>query len=149
LLTKLVTPSQKKIVDAYIEKTKTKTELQRKDLQKDKTGVFTGAYAINPFSNEQIPIYVADYVLNSYATGVVMGVPAHDQRDYDFASKYQLPIRFVIETSNQKQAYENDGIHINSELINGLNIAQANTKILAYLQQHNIGKSCITYKMKD
>jgi leucyl-tRNA synthetase len=123
--------------------------LLRKDVQKNKTGVFTGSYAINPFNNEHIPIYVADYVLNSYATGIVMGVPGHDQRDYDFAVKYKLPIRFVIETPNQKKAYEGDGSHINSFFINNLHIEAANKKIIAYLHEHKIGKEYITYKMKD
>jgi leucyl-tRNA synthetase len=111
--------------------------------------VFTGSYAINPFNNEQIPIYVADYVLNSYATGIVMGVPAHDQRDYDFAVKYKLPIKFVLETTNQQKAYEDDGVHINSPLSNGLLIEAANKKIITYLHEHKIGKEYITYKMKD
>jgi leucyl-tRNA synthetase len=149
LVHQLITSTQKEAVLAYIEKTKSKTELQRKDLQKDKTGVFTGSFAINPFNNEKIPIYVADYVLNSYATGIVMGVPAHDQRDYDFATKYQIPIKFIIDAKDKSKAYEEDGIHIDSHLIDGLHNEAASKKIIEYLHQHKIGKSFITYKMKD
>jgi leucyl-tRNA synthetase len=118
-------------------------------MEKDKTGVFTGAYAINPITKEQIPIYVADYVLNSYATGIVMGVPGHDQRDFDFAKQHDIDIRFVIETNNHNKAYEEDGLHVNSELINGLNIKQANETIIKFLQKNKLGKTHITYKLKD
>jgi leucyl-tRNA synthetase len=111
--------------------------------------VFTGSYAINPFNNEQIPIYVADYVLNSYATGMVMGVPAHDQRDYEFALKYKLPIKFIIKTERLDKAFEGDGIHINSLLIDGLHNEAASKKIIDYLIEHKIGKEHITYKLKD
>jgi leucyl-tRNA synthetase len=146
---KLTNPAQMAKVSAYIETTQTKSELQRKELQKDKTGIFTGSYAINYFTKEKIPIYVADYVLNSYGTGIVMGVPAHDQRDYEFAITYKLPIKFIIATDVQNQAYIGDGVHINSELINGLKIEAASKKIIDYLKTNKIGKTHITYKMKD
>jgi leucyl-tRNA synthetase len=149
LVAQLTIPAQKKIVTAYINEAKTKTELQRKELLKDKSGVFTGSYAINPFTNEQIPIYVADYVLNSYATGMVMGVPGHDQRDYDFALKYKLPIKYVIASNDNTQAFEGDGEHINSDLINGLHIEDGSQAIIKYITEHKIGKKIITYKMKD
>ncbi|MDR1235265.1 MAG: leucine--tRNA ligase [Mycoplasmataceae bacterium] len=149
LVSKLTTVEHKKVVETYVKKAKTKTDLQRKDLEKDKTGVFTGSYAINPFNNEQIPIYVADYVLNSYATGMVMGVPAHDQRDYEFALKYKLPIKFIIKTERLDKAFEGDGIHINSLLIDGLHNEAASKKIIDYLIEHKIGKEHITYKLKD
>jgi leucyl-tRNA synthetase len=149
LVEKLVTSAYQKKVNSYIKKAATKTELQRKDLQKNKTGVFTGSYAINPFNNEKIPIYVADYVLNSYATGIIMGVPGHDQRDYDFATKYDLPIKFVIQPKKEHQAYEGDGNHINSPLINGELIQPAIEKVINYLHEHQLGKSYVTYKMKD
>ncbi|MDR1991354.1 MAG: leucine--tRNA ligase [Mycoplasmataceae bacterium] len=149
LVLKLTNPAQMAKVSAYIETTQTKSELQRKELQKDKTGIFTGSYAINYFTKEKIPIYVADYVLNSYGTGIVMGVPAHDQRDYEFAITYKLPIKFIIATDVQNQAYIGDGVHINSELINGLKIEAASKKIIDYLKTNKIGKTHITYKMKD
>jgi leucyl-tRNA synthetase len=137
LLDQLVTDAQKSAVKAYIEVAKTKSELQRKDLEKDKTGVFTGIYAINPVNQQQIPIYVADYVLNSYATGIVMGVPAHDARDYAFAQKYQLPITYVIDCLHHDQAFEGDGKHINSDFLNGLNNQQAIYKMNEYLSKNN------------
>jgi leucyl-tRNA synthetase len=149
LVEKLTTNENKKSITKYVADAKTKTDLQRKELQKNKTGIFTGSFAINPFNNKKIPIYVADYVLNSYATGVVMGVPGHDQRDYDFALQYKLPIEFVIKTSNTNKAYEDDGVHINSPLIDGLHINAANEKIIEYLHKHKIGKKVITFKMKD
>jgi leucyl-tRNA synthetase len=136
-------------IKKYIEVTKTKTELQRKELQKDKTGVFTGAYAINPITKKQIPIYVADYVLNNYATGIVMGVPAHDQRDFDFAKQHNIDIKFIIETKNHDEAYEDDGVHIDSELINGQHIEKANGTIINFLQKNKLGNRHVTYKLKD
>ncbi|GHU27627.1 hypothetical protein FACS1894152_4500 [Bacilli bacterium] len=149
ILKSIVTSAHKVEVNKYIETTKSKTELQRKDLDKVKTGVFTGAYAINPINNEEIPIYTADYVLNSYATGIVMGVPGHDQRDFDFAKKYKLHVKFIIETNDHKKALESDGKHINSLLINGKHIEPATKIIVEYLEQHKLGKSHITYKLKD
>jgi leucyl-tRNA synthetase len=136
-------------VKEYIELTKAKTELQRKEVQKTKTGVFTGAYAINPITNEQMPIYIADYVLNTYATGIVMGVPAHDQRDYDFAKQFGIDIKYVIQTEDHSLAFESDGKHINSPLINGLDNDQASEIIIDYLKKHKLGESHITYKLKD
>jgi leucyl-tRNA synthetase len=118
-------------------------------LQKDKTGVFIGTYAINPITNDKIPIYVADYVLNSYATGIVMGVPGHDQRDFDFAKKYNLPIKFIIETNDHTKANEADGKHIASPLINGLLNAQAQELLTSYLEKNHLGKRHISFKLKD
>ena len=123
--------------------------MQRKSIDKIQTGVFTGNYAINPFTNEQIPIYICDYVLKDYATGSLMGVPAHDERDYNFAKKYKLPIKFIIECKDHDRAYIGDGKHINSKLINGLNILEAQKKINKHLVKNNIGYEKITYKMKD
>jgi leucyl-tRNA synthetase len=149
ILKQIVTNDHKAEFNKYIEATKSKTELQRKDLDKVKTGVFTGAFAINPINDEEIPIYTADYVLNSYATGIVMGVPGHDQRDFDFAKKYKLDIKFIIETDIHKQAYEGDGKHIDSLLINGKHTEPATKIIVEFLEQHKLGKSYITYKLKD
>lgn len=149
LVSKLTDSTKAKQVNDYIAKSLAKSDLQRKDLLKDKTGLFTGAYAINPITNQQIPIYVADYVLNSYATGIVMGVPAHDQRDYDFAIKYKLPINYVIECKEKGKAYEEDGKHINSPLINGLNIADAAKKLNDYVVKNKLGKATTQYKFRD
>ena len=146
---KYISQTYKKECDKYISNAKTKSELQRKSIDKIQTGVFTGNYAINPFTNEQIPIYICDYVLKDYATGSLMGVPAHDERDYNFAKKYKLPIKFIIECKDHDRAYIGDGKHINSKLINGLNILEAQKKINKHLVKNNIGYEKITYKMKD
>jgi leucyl-tRNA synthetase len=135
-------------VEKYIERAINKTELQRKE-EKDKTGVFTGSYAINPFNNQQIPIYVADYVLNNYATGMIMGVPAHDQRDYDFATKYNLNIIKVIENDINDKAYENDGVHINSNFLNGMKKNEAIKKAIEEIIKNNIGEKFTTTKLHD
>lgn len=148
LVKKLVKKTQLKKVTDYIKLAKSKTDLQRKE-NKDKTGVFTGTYAVNPINNEQIPIYVADYVLNTYATGIVMGVPAHDQRDFDFAKEIKLPIKFIIETKDHSKAYEDDGKHINSEFINGLNNEQAKQTINKWLKKSKLGEEQVAYKLKD
>jgi len=116
-----------------------KSELSRKEASKNKTGIFLGTYAIHPLTCKKIPIYVADYVLMSYATGVVMGVPAHDERDHDFAIKYDLPIIDVI---------KEDKI-INSPLINNLDTSSASKKIIEYLENNQLGYAHTTYKMKD
>jgi leucyl-tRNA synthetase len=149
IVSKLTTSEYKKQVAEYVDATKSKTDLNRKDLQKDKTGVFTGSYVINPISNEKIPVYVADYVLNSYATGIVMGVPGHDQRDYEFAQKYHLPVKFIIETQDKTKANEEDGKHINSRLINGKNIKESSNIIIKYLEEHRLGHKHVSYKLND
>lgn len=148
LLDKLTSPQQKSEVEKYVAIAKSKTDVLRKQ-EKDKTGVFIGTYAINPITNEQIPIYVSDYVLKDHGTGIVMGVPAHDERDYQFAKKYNLPITFVIECENHNEAFVKDGIHINSQLINGLNNKDASKTIIDYLTKNNLGKQHTTYKLKD
>src|SRR5699024_861014 len=126
LVQEITTPEQKEAVDAYIKKIESKSDLERTDLNKDKTGVFTGAYAINPVNQEEMPIWIADYVLSSYGTGAIMAVPAHDSRDYDFAKKYKLEIKPVLEGGNiEEEAYEGDGKHINSEFLDGLNKEEA------------------------
>ncbi|WP_304645684.1 leucine--tRNA ligase, partial [uncultured Dubosiella sp.] len=117
----ITTPEQKEAVKEYKAICQTKSDLERTDLNKDKTGVFTGAYAINPVNGKKIPIWISDYVLASYGTGAIMAVPAHDTRDYEFAKKFGLPIIPVLEGGDiEKEAYTQDGVHINSEWLNGL-----------------------------
>ena len=148
LVLDITTQDELSTVKAYIEQTKQKTDLDRGDLNKDKSGVFTGAYAINPINNQKVPIWIADYVLASYGTGAVMAVPAHDDRDYEFAIKHGLDIVKVIE-SEMDGCFTGDGVHINSEIINGLNNAQAKETIIAYLESIGLGKKEITYRLRD
>lgn len=150
LVEKITTPDNLDIIKKYQEEAKTKTDLERTDLNKDKTGVFTGSYAINPVNNQEIPIWISDYVLISYGTGAIMSVPAHDQRDYEFAKKYSLPIIPVIEGGNlDVEAHSGDGAHINSDFLNGLNKDDAINKINQYLEEKGLGKKEVQYKMRD
>lgn len=146
----IVTEEQAEAVDAYIKQAAKKSDLERTDLNKDKSGVFTGAYAINPVSGEKMPIWVADYVLDSYGTGAIMSVPAHDERDFEFAQKYDLPIVPVIEGFNVDEgAYTEDGLHINSDFLNGLNNEDAIKKMVDYLQEHELGEEKVSYRLRD
>lgn len=146
----IVTEEQAEAVDAYIKQAAKKSDLERTDLNKDKSGVFTGAYAINPVSGEKMPIWVADYVLDSYGTGAIMSVPAHDERDFEFAQKYDLPIVPVIEGFNVAEgAYTEDGLHINSDFLNGLNNEEAIKKMVDYLQEHELGEEKVSYRLRD
>lgn len=150
LVKEIVTQDQKEEVDKYIEQAATKSELERTDLNKDKTGVFTGAYAINPVNNKEVPIWIADYVLSSYGTGAIMAVPAHDQRDYEFAKKYGLEIIPVLEGGNvEEEAFEGDGPHINSDFLNGLNKEDAISKINEFLEEKGVGESKVNYRLRD
>ena len=151
IISKITTADQKAAVDAYIEAAAKKSDLERTDLNKDKTGVFTGSYAINPVNGKLIPIWAADYVLTSYGTGAIMAVPAHDDRDWDFAKKFNLPIIEVLksEVDVQKQAWTQDGIHVNSEFLDGLNKADAIAKMLEFLEEKKIGRKAINYKLRD
>lgn len=150
LVDAITTADQKEAVDTYRDEASKKSDLERTDLNKDKTGVFTGAYAINPVTQEEMPIWIADYVLASYGTGAIMAVPAHDQRDFEFAQKYGLEIRPVIEgTDPEKEAYTGDGKHINSDFINGLEIEEASQKVVAYLEEKEIGEEKTTYRLRD
>ncbi len=151
LVKELTTEEQKDAVQKYIEDAAKKSDLERTDLAKDKTGVFSGSYAINPVNGKQIPIWVADYVLISYGTGAIMAVPAHDTRDWDFAKKFNLPIIEVLksEVDVQKQAWTEDGIHVNSDFLDGLNKEDAINKMLDYLEEKKIGKKAINYKLRD
>ena len=149
LVEKITTPEQKAAVDEYIKRCQTKSDIERTDLNKDKTGVFTGAYCINPINGEEVPVYIGDYVLASYGTGAVMAVPSHDQRDYEFAKKYNLPIRKVIEGDISEKAYEGDGKHINSSFADGMNIAEAKKAITDKLIELKQGRRKVNYKLRD
>lgn len=150
LLWDIVSDEQKETVSAYIKAAQKKNDLARTDLAKEKTGVFTGAYALNPMNGERLPIWVADYVLMSYGTGAVMAVPAHDQRDYDFAKAFDLPIKPVLEGGDLSQeAYVGDGQHINSDFLNGLDQAEAMDKAIAYLEEQDAGQAKTTYRLHD
>lgn len=144
----ITSEDEKDSVVAYIEQTKQKTDMDRGDLNKEKSGVFTGAFAINPVNNKKIPIWIADYVLASYGTGAVMAVPAHDERDYEFALKHDLDIKTVIE-HDLDGCYTGDGLHINSDIINGLMNEAAKEKIVAYLESIHKGQKEITYRLRD
>lgn len=146
----ITTPEQKETVEAYLKKISLKSDLERTDLNKDKTGVFTGAYAINPVNNEEMPIWIADYVLASYGTGAIMAVPAHDQRDYDFAKTFDLPIIPVLEGGNVgKEAFLEDGLHINSDFLNGLDKETSIIKINDWLEENKVGNPETTYRLRD
>ena len=150
LVEEIVTEDQKEVVEAYLDLVKRKSDLERTDLNKDKTGVFTGAYAINPVNGEKVEIWIADYVLASYGTGAVMAVPAHDERDYEFATKFNLPIKAVIEDNGEVVVpFYGDGKHINSDFINGLNNEDAIAKVIEFLEENNAGRSKVTYKLRD
>ena len=146
----ITTEKQREAVEAYIEEVKNKSEIERTDTSKEKTGVFTGAYAINPVSGAEIPIWISDYVLMSYGTGAIMAVPAHDERDYEFATKFDLPIVEVVSGGDvSKEAYTGDGAHVNSDFLNGLEKEAAITKMIDWLVEHNVGKKQITYRLRD
>lgn len=149
LVKEITTPEQKTAIEEYIEVCSHKSDLDRTELNKDKTGVFTGSYAINPINGAEVPIFIADYVLGSYGSGAVMAVPAHDERDYAFAKKYNLPLKQVIEGDISNNAYTEDGKHINSDFINGLNIAEGKEKITEKLIELGAGDFKINYKLRD
>jgi leucyl-tRNA synthetase len=147
----IVAEEQWPAVREYRERAARKSDLERTDLAKEKTGVFTGAYAINPANNEKIPIWVADYVLLGYGTGAIMGVPAHDERDLEFARKFDLPIRQVVQTLGGEDpiGFVGDGIAINSPVIDGLSSRDATRKITRWLEERGLGKGAINYKLRD
>lgn len=150
LVKEITTDSQRDAVEKYIDQIKSKSDLERTDLSKEKTGVFTGAYAINPANGEKMPIWIADYVLASYGTGAIMAVPAHDERDYEFAKKFGLPIKEVVAGGNiEKEAYTGDGEHINSGFLNGLNKEEAINKMISWLEEKGIGTKKVTYRLRD
>lgn len=150
LVKEITTPEQKEAVEAYIKSIESKSDLERTDLNKDKTGVFTGAYAINPVNGEAVPIWISDYVLATYGTGAVMAVPAHDERDYAFATKFHLPIKEVVEGGDvTKEAFAGDGAHVNSDFLNGLHNDEAKEKMVEWLTDHEVGEKKVNYKMRD
>ena len=151
LVDRIVTEEQWPAVREYRERTARKSELERADLSKEKTGVFTGAYAINPATNQKIPIWIADYVLLGYGTGAIGGVPAHDDRDLEFAKKFGLPVVIVVQPTTDVPAigFTGEGIAVNSPIINGLTSAEAKKKITAWLEEHGLGKRAINYKLRD
>ena len=129
---------------------KLKSDLERTDLAKEKTGVFTGAYAVNPVSGDKMPIWIADYVLATYGTGAIMAVPAHDERDYEFATEFNLPIKEVVAGGDiSKEAYVGDGEHVNSDFLNGLGKEEAIAKMIDWLADKGVGEKKITYRLRD
>ncbi len=149
LVDALTSPEQKSAVDAYRKKASGKSDLERTDLAKDKSGVFSGAYAINPVNGQRVPIWIADYVLMGYGTGAIMAVPAHDERDHEFAQQYSLPIVQVIDSGGAPLPYVGDGKVINSPGYDGLPWAEAKRKITADLAERGVGKATVNYKLRD
>lgn len=150
LVEKLLSPEQKEEALAYIQAAASKSDLERTELNKEKTGVFTGSYAINPVNGKEIPIWISDYVLATYGTGAIMAVPAHDERDYEFAKKFKLEIIPVLEGGDiENEAYIGDGLHINSGFLNGLNKEDAISKMLTWLEEHHAGSKKINYRLRE
>ena len=151
LVAKLTSAGQKAAVEEYVAQAAKKSDLDRTDLAKEKTGVFSGSYAINPVNGKEIPIWIADYVLISYGTGAIMAVPAHDTRDWEFAKKFNLPIVEVLksEVDVQQQPWTEDGLHVNSGFLDGLNKADAIEKMLAFLEEKHIGRRTVNFKLRD
>ena len=150
LVNVITTEEQKEAVENYKKMCASKSDLERTELNKEKTGVFTGAYAINPVNNKEIPIWISDYVLATYGTGAIMAVPAHDDRDYEFAKKFNIPIIQVLDgDSIEEHAYTKDGVHINSEFLDGLNKEDAINKMIDWLEENNCGKKQVNYRLRD
>lgn len=146
----ITTLEQKEAIEAYKESCASKSDLERTELNKDKTGVFTGAYAINPVNGKKIPIWISDYVLASYGTGAIMAVPAHDDRDWEFAKKFGIEIIPVLEGGNiEEAAYTEDGLHINSQWLDELGKQEAIDKMIAWLEENKCGEKKISYKLRD
>ena len=145
----ITTDEQKDDVNKYINACKLKNDMERTELNKDKTGVFTGAYAINPVNGREIPIWISDYVLVSYGTGAIMAVPAHDTRDFEFATKFGLEIIPVLQGPTEELPYVGDGVHINSEFLNGLGKEDAISKMIKWLEENKCGEAQVNYKMRD
>ncbi|WJX04658.1 leucine--tRNA ligase [Bacillus cereus] len=150
LVAEITTAEQKEAVEAYINAVKMKSDLERTELAKEKTGVFTGAYAVNPVNGEKLPIWIADYVLATYGTGAVMAVPAHDERDYEFASVFNLPMKEVVKGGDiTKEVYTGDGAHVNSAFLDGLNKEEAIAKMIEWLEATSAGNQKVTYRLRD
>jgi leucyl-tRNA synthetase len=158
LVDAITTPDKKAAIEEYRKKAASKSDLDRTDLAKDKTGEFTGAYAINPVNGKEIPIWISDYVLISYGTGAIMSVPAHDDRDYEFAKKFNLPVITVVEPANPEEAkrvketgecFTGDGLAVNSGEFTGMTTAAFKEKVTKWLEQQNLGKKAVNYKLRD
>jgi len=151
LVDKITSDEQKEKVEEYKDYAAQKSDLERQELTKEKTGVFTGAHAINPANNKEIPIWIADYVLAHYGTGAIMAVPGQDERDWEFAEKFDLPIIRTVEPPDdfEGKAYIEEGPAINSDFLNGLNITDAKTKIIEWMEENGVGKKSVNYKLRD
>ncbi len=149
IVSKFTTPENKDAVEKYIAESIAKSDLERTELNKDKSGVFTGSYAVNPVNGKKIPIWISNYVLASYGTGMVMAVPAHDSRDYEFAKKFDLEITPVIEGDISSEAFTGDGVHINSEFLNGLTNEKAIETMNEWLENNKCGEKKVNFKLRD
>lgn len=154
IVSAITTKAQQKLVADYAEEAKNKSDMDRSALGVEKTGVFTGAFAINPLSKEPVPIYVADYVLMHYGTGAIMAVPAHDDRDHAFAKRYGIPMKVVVEPSQtdhdfSEKAFTQNGVMVSSSFLDGLQTSEAITKVCSYLEEKNLGTKKITYRLRD
>ncbi len=150
LVDQITTPEQADAIKKYQDEVSRRSDLERTDLNKDKSGVFTGAYGINPVNGDKLPIWIGDYVLASYGTGAIMAVPAHDERDWEFAKKFDLRITPVIEGGDVQEApYVGDGVHINSEFLNGKNKADAISEMIDWLEEHHAGEKKVNYRLRD
>ena len=150
LVNKITTNEQKAVVEEYKKLSASKSDLERTELNKEKTGVFTGSYAINPVNGKEIPIWISDYVLSTYGTGCIMAVPAHDQRDYEFASKFGIEIIPVLDGGDvSKEAFTGDGLHINSDFLNGLDKKAGIEKMINWLEKEKIGTKKVNYKLRE
>ncbi|SMO90533.1 leucine--tRNA ligase [Fodinibius sediminis] len=151
LVNRITSDDQREAVEEYKQQAAQKSDLERTELSKEKTGVFTGAYAVNPASGEKIPVWVADYVLATYGTGAIMAVPGQDERDWEFAEKFDLPIIRTVEPPEDfvGKAYTGEGKAINSDFLNGLGVDEAKTEIIAWLEEHGAGKKAVNYKLRD
>ncbi|EXX86207.1 leucyl-tRNA synthetase, partial [Paenibacillus darwinianus] len=150
LVERITAEAQRSAVDVYREKAARKSDLERTDLAKDKSGVFTGAYAVNPVNGAKVPVWIADYVLAGYGTGAIMAVPGHDQRDWEFAKQFDLPIVEVVKGGDlSKEAYAGDGPHVNSGPIDGLNNEEAIVRMIEWLEREGKGQGKVTYRLRD
>ena len=150
LVSSITTPECKEAVEKYRTAVACKSDLDRTDLAKDKSGVFTGALAINPVNGEKIPVWIADYVLMGYGTGAIMAVPAHDERDFEFATKFQLPIREVVKKEgSMPPCFSGEGVVVNSGFLDGMGTAQAKQKIIAWLEEKGLGRGTVNFKLRD
>jgi leucyl-tRNA synthetase len=151
LVEQLTTAEQRQAIQAYRATAASKSDLERTELARDKTGVFTGSYATNPVNQERVPIWIADYVLASYGTGAIMAVPAHDTRDLEFAQKFNLPVRIVVQAPAGQESigFVGDGVSVNSDFLNGLPTPEAKERIIAWLEEQHLGHEMINYKLRD